>query len=166
MRNDRPPSFRQHHLETQSRHRVAFVLRSRESFPRRCDGQIRTKDAGEGHKRTCVLGTQAAGAIEGLKSCVGENSAMPCHECIENLVPDSCNMIHVCAVSSCPLGLQLISYCEHLYGLPPPRTPTVGQTNKYLCDATFCTRSRCICHGEGGVDACPHSFCPNFLSHN
>ena len=42
-----------------------------------------------------------------------------------------CNMIHVsCCLSSCPLGLQLISYCEHLYGLPAPHSNR--RTNKQI----------------------------------
>ena len=83
-----------------------------------------------------------------------------------------CNLIHIRVLSL--LGLRLILYCEHLYGLPPvdgtpldgthtahthtdmmgrrAHTPTDKQTNIFAPPTALCTPgrgSKCICQ-EGG----------------
>ena len=74
-----------------------------------------------------------------------------------------CNLIHIRVLSL--LGLRLILYCEHLYGLPPVdgtpsrhtddgthSTHSNGQTNKYICAAhcTLHTGPRIKVHLPGG----------------
>ena len=77
-----------------------------------------------------------------------------------------CNLIHIRVLSL--LGLRLILYCEHLYGLPPrgwhsswwhtqhthstQSTHSNGQTNKYICAAhcTLHTGPRIKVHLPGG----------------
>ena len=153
LSSDPPSSFRRHHLETQSPPPPSALLFP-ESFYKAA--MVRYGQKQRGAQKTCVLGTQAAGAIDYVLEKI--LPTMHWKACSGDVTWSMC-----AAVSSLSSGAAANIV---LWAFVWARRHSNRRTNKQISRRHLLRQIKVHLPCRGAAAARPHSFCPNFLSYN